>query len=125
MDTFALAHNDKRRTFENSHTNIQTDTNQNQNCESAGETSPITNSCTASSSNTITESGGSITQGTSNQCTTMHPTVLTLSISPNPSIPGQIVLLTGTLTDACTGSGVSGATITFTGTLFIQGHPPD
>lgn len=50
----------------------------------------------------------------------MHPTVLTLSISPNPARPGQIVLLTGTLTDACTGSGVSGATITFTGTLFIQ-----
>ena len=48
-------------------------------------------------------------------CTpTMHPTVLTLNVSP-PNTLGDIVL-TGMLTDTCTGLGVAGATITLTGT---------
>jgi hypothetical protein len=38
--------------------NVQTDTNQKQDCETAGETSPITTSCTASSTNSIAQSGG-------------------------------------------------------------------
>ncbi|MGA9153168.1 MAG: hypothetical protein WBZ36_21530 [Candidatus Nitrosopolaris sp.] len=38
--------------------NVQTDTNQKQDCETAGETSPITTSWTASSTNTIAQSGG-------------------------------------------------------------------
>jgi uncharacterized OsmC-like protein len=48
----------------NSGVNVPTDTNQMQNCETAGGTSPIggtaagTGSCTATSSDTITQSGG-------------------------------------------------------------------
>ena len=38
--------------------NVQTDTNQKQNCESVGGTSPISGSCIANSNNQITESGG-------------------------------------------------------------------
>jgi hypothetical protein len=42
----------------------------------------------------------------------MHPTVLTLNLSSF----GRAVRLTVTLTDTCTGLGIPGATITFTGT---------
>jgi hypothetical protein len=38
--------------------NVPTDTQQKQECQTAGETSPITSSCTATSSNTVTSSGG-------------------------------------------------------------------
>lgn len=105
----ALArHHDNTDVFKNSHINIQTDTNQGQTCETVGGSSPISGSCTDSSSNTIS-------QGPPSPCTpTMHPTVLTLTISPTTVLPGAGVTATGTLTDTCTGSGVAGATITFT-----------
>src|SRR5215831_2405660 len=38
--------------------NVPTDTNQKQDCLTAGASSGITNSCTASSTNTVTQSGG-------------------------------------------------------------------
>jgi hypothetical protein len=38
--------------------NVPTDTDQKQDCETAGGTSPITGSCHATSSDTITQSGG-------------------------------------------------------------------
>jgi hypothetical protein len=118
----AFAHNDKNtKVFENSRTNIQTDTNQRQECETAGGTSPISGSCTAASSNTITQSGGdtmAATQAAAAKTTTtprppptMHPTVLTLTVS----VP-RFVMLTAKLTDTITSTGVSGATITFIGT---------
>jgi hypothetical protein len=99
--------------------NVQTDTNQGQACETASGTSLISDSCTASSTDMISQEGGvSPTQAPPSRCTpTMHPTVLTLAISPNPDLRiGEPVLPTGTLSDICTGSGISGATITFTGT---------
>ena len=37
---------------------VPTDTRQNQECETAGGTSPVTGSCTAFSTNTIDQSGG-------------------------------------------------------------------
>ena len=47
---------------ENGHGNdgisVPTDTRQNQECETAGGTSPVTGSCTAFSTNTIDQSGG-------------------------------------------------------------------
>jgi hypothetical protein len=42
----------------NTGVNTPQDTNQKQECQTAGETSAITNSCTASSSNSVMESGG-------------------------------------------------------------------
>lgn len=114
----ALArHRDNTNVFENSDINVQTDTGQRQVCKTGGSTSPISNSCTASSSNTISQDGGVIespTQGAvpPSSCTTMHPTVLTLSVSPTSVRPSEPITFTGTLTDTCTGSGVAGATIT-------------
>jgi hypothetical protein len=55
----ALArHHDKTEVLENSHINVETDTNQGQACETAGGTSPISGSCTASSTDTISQRGG-------------------------------------------------------------------
>ena len=42
----------------NTGVNVQTDTAQKQNCETAGGSSGLTNSCTASSTDTISQSGG-------------------------------------------------------------------
>ena len=42
----------------NTGVNVPTGTDQKQNCETAGGTSPIGTSCTATSSDTITQSGG-------------------------------------------------------------------
>jgi hypothetical protein len=42
----------------NTGVNVPTDTNQKQNCQTAGGTSAITSSCTAASSDTVTQSGG-------------------------------------------------------------------
>jgi hypothetical protein len=42
----------------NTGVNVPTDTNQKQNCETAGAMSGISTSCTASSSDTVTQSGG-------------------------------------------------------------------
>ncbi|MGB6673210.1 MAG: hypothetical protein WBE34_12315, partial [Candidatus Nitrosopolaris sp.] len=49
----ALAHN-----INNTGINVPTDTQQKQECETAGGTSPITASCTAASTDTVTQSGG-------------------------------------------------------------------
>jgi hypothetical protein len=38
--------------------NVQTDTNQKQDCQTVGGTSPMSSSCIANSNNHITESGG-------------------------------------------------------------------
>jgi hypothetical protein len=46
------------KTTNNTGVNVQTDTNQKQQCDTAGGTSPITNSCTATSTDTVTQSGG-------------------------------------------------------------------
>jgi hypothetical protein len=42
----------------NTGVNVPTDTNQKQNCVTAGGTSAISTSCTASSTDTVTQSGG-------------------------------------------------------------------
>jgi hypothetical protein len=49
----ALANN-----VNNTGINVPTDTQQKQECETAGGTSPITSSCTAASTDTVTQSGG-------------------------------------------------------------------
>jgi hypothetical protein len=86
----ALArHHDSTKAFENSGINVQTDTNQGQACETASGTSPISGSCTASSTDTISQRGGIVQSPPSSCSPTMHPTVLTLTISPNPATPGQ------------------------------------
>ncbi len=55
----ALAANDNvTKVFNNKGVNVQTDTNQKQECQTAGGTSGITNSCTATSTDTVTQSGG-------------------------------------------------------------------
>jgi hypothetical protein len=46
------------KTLDNQGVNVQTGTDQKQNCETAGETSPMSGSCIANSNNQITESGG-------------------------------------------------------------------
>ena len=42
----------------NTGVNVQTDTNQKQNCETAGGNSPMSASCRATSTDTLTQSGG-------------------------------------------------------------------
>ncbi|MFY9794730.1 MAG: hypothetical protein WAK17_18210 [Candidatus Nitrosopolaris sp.] len=55
----ALAADDNiTKIINNKGVNVQTDTNQKQDCQTAGETSPISNSCTATSTDTVTQSGG-------------------------------------------------------------------
>ena len=46
---------DTTKVFQNSGINVSTDTNQGQACETASGTSPISGSCNASSSNTISQ----------------------------------------------------------------------
>jgi hypothetical protein len=46
------------KTTTNTGVNVPTDTDQKQECQTAGGTSPISGSCTASSTDTITQSGG-------------------------------------------------------------------
>jgi hypothetical protein len=81
-------------------------------CETASGASPISDSCTATSTDTITQGG--VPAPPSPCTTTTHPTVLTLTISPTTVPPGTAVSLTGTLTDICTGQGVPHVTIAFT-----------
>jgi hypothetical protein len=103
----ALAsHYDKTNVFKSSHINVQTDTDQE--CETAGGTSPISDSCSAASTNTISQ--GVVQSPTQGPPSRSCPTTLTLTFLPFPT--GEE--LTGTLTD-CTGKGVASAIITFTG----------
>ena len=46
------------KTIDTQGVNIQTGTDQKQDCRTIGGNSPISGSCTATSSNTVTESGG-------------------------------------------------------------------
>ncbi len=46
------------KSITNSGVNTPQDTDQKQECQTAGETSPMSGSCTASSGNSVTESGG-------------------------------------------------------------------
>ncbi|HYA83685.1 MAG TPA: hypothetical protein VEH06_09600 [Candidatus Bathyarchaeia archaeon] len=46
------------KTLDNQGVNVQTDTNQKQDCLTAGGSSGISGSCTASSTDTVTQSGG-------------------------------------------------------------------
>jgi hypothetical protein len=103
----AAARHDNTNVFENSHINVQTDTGQRQDCETAGSASPISGSCTASSTDTIS-------QGAPSPCTARHQTVLTLSLFPTSPRALNPITVTGALTDTCTGLGIPGATITFT-----------
>jgi hypothetical protein len=48
------------KSFQNSGTAVPTITAQQQECETAGGTSEITGSCIATSTNTVTESGGAV-----------------------------------------------------------------
>jgi Na+-translocating ferredoxin:NAD+ oxidoreductase RnfG subunit len=48
----------KTKVFKNSGISVPTDTQQKQECETAGGNSPVTGSCTATSTNTIDQSGG-------------------------------------------------------------------
>jgi hypothetical protein len=48
------------KSFQNSGIAVPTITAQEQQCSTAGSTSPIDTSCTATSTNTITESGGTV-----------------------------------------------------------------
>jgi hypothetical protein len=59
----ALADNSNNtKVFKNSGISIPTDTKQHQECQTAGATSPITASCTAVSTNVITQSGGVLSE---------------------------------------------------------------
>jgi hypothetical protein len=56
---FALAVNENiTKIINNKGVNVQTDTNQNQDCKTVGANSPIGTSCTATSTDTVTQSGG-------------------------------------------------------------------
>ena len=57
-DHFAFAHKKGKKSFENSGIAVPTITAQEQECTAPGGTSPITGACIATSTNTVTESGG-------------------------------------------------------------------
>jgi hypothetical protein len=103
---------------------VQTEINQKEYCKTNMANSPISNLCTARFSNTIIQSGRSEDTNTESaptstiaSITATHPTVLTLNIAPNPVVRGQIVTVSGLLLNTVSSSGVSGATIKFTGPL--------
>jgi flagellar basal body-associated protein FliL len=59
----ALADNgNKTKGFENNGIKIPTDTKQKQECQTAGGVSPVTASCTALSTNVITNAGGVLSE---------------------------------------------------------------
>jgi hypothetical protein len=111
----ALARHHDNTNVLDSDINVQTDTNQGQACETAGSASPISDSCTASSTNTITQGAVPVPPSKCSDVMFSHPTILTLSVFPNNGlVPTEGLAVMGTLTDTCTGSGVPGVTITFT-----------
>jgi hypothetical protein len=111
--------------------NVQTEINQKEYCKTDRANSPISDLCTARFSNTIIQSGRSEDTNTESAptststststpitpTTATHPTVLTLNIAPNPVVRGQVVTVSGLLLNTLSSSGVSGATIKFTGPL--------
>jgi hypothetical protein len=106
---------------------MQTEINQKEYCKTNMANSPISDLCTARFSNTFIQSGRSEVTNTESAptstitsttpITATHPTVLTLNIAPNPVVRGQIVTVSGLLLNTVSSSGVSGATIKFTGPL--------
>jgi hypothetical protein len=118
--------------------NVQTEINQKEYCKTDRANSPVSDLCTARFSNTIIQSGRSedtntesaptstsTSTSTSTPTTATHPTVLTLNIAPNPVVRGQMVTVSGLLINALSSSGVSGATIKFTGPLGRLVTSPD
>jgi hypothetical protein len=111
--------------------NVQTEINQKEYCKTDRASSPISDLCTARFSNTIIQSGRSENTNTESAPTSTptststlttpttgtHPTVLTLNIAPNPVVRGQVVIVSGSLLNTLSSSGLSGATIKFTGPL--------
>ena len=106
--------------------NVQTEINQKEYCKTDRANSPVSDLCTARFSNTFIQSGRSEDTNTESAptsttpttpITATHPTVLTLNIAPNPVVRGQIVTVSGLLLNTVSSSGVSGATIKFTGPL--------
>jgi hypothetical protein len=91
---------DNTKVFENSDINVQTDTGQRQVCKTGGSTSPISDSCTASSSNTISQDGGVI----------QSPTQGAKPSSTPSSTETQVTLEFS----SCAGQGSSPPTATFT-----------
>jgi hypothetical protein len=113
----AFAHKDKNtKVLGDSRTNLQTDTNQKQDCKTAGGTSPISDSCTAASTDTITQGAAPPPRPPP----TLRPTVLTLNPITNPIGPyPATVTVTGKLIDATTGSGIYLGIVEVTGTAFF------
>ncbi|HYV52168.1 MAG TPA: hypothetical protein VE971_02640 [Candidatus Eisenbacteria bacterium] len=112
--------------------NVQTEINQKEYCKTDSPNSPISEICTARFSNTIIQSGRSEDTNTESapaststptptptptHTTATHPTVLTKNVAPNPVVRGQMVTVSGLLLNTLSSSGVSGATIKFTGPL--------
>ena len=58
LSSSAAAYGGNRENGGNSGISVPTITAQNQSCQTAGGTSPITGACIATSTNTVTESGG-------------------------------------------------------------------
>jgi hypothetical protein len=54
----ALAQETVTKNLNNTGVNVQTSTSQKQQCDTSGGQSPITGSCTASTTHTVTQSGG-------------------------------------------------------------------
>lgn len=114
--------------------NVQTYINQKEECKTDKTNSPISDLCTARFSNTITQSGTSLNTNTESapattHTTPTHPTVLTLAISPNPAVAGQVVTVSGLLINTIPSSGatifIGGATIAFTGPIGKLVTSPD
>jgi hypothetical protein len=106
--------------------NVQTEIDQKEYCKTNRANSPISDLCTSRFSNTIIQSGRSedtstesaptsTSTSTITPTTATHPTVLALNIAPNPVVRGQVVTVSGLLTNTLSSSGVGGATIKFTG----------
>lgn len=89
---------DNIKVFENSDINVQTDTGQRQVCKTGGSTSPISDSCIASSSNAVSQDGGVIqspTQGAKPSSTpSSTETQVTLSFAACASVGNPVVEVT-------------------------------
>ena len=91
-------------------------------------TSSQPSTSTSASTPTSTSTSTSTPTSTSTTHTTAtHPTVLTINVSPNPVVRGQVVTVSGLLinTLGLPSSGVGGATIKFTGPLGRVVTSPD
>ena len=108
----------------------QTVTCINNNCQSLSTqlNQPYTQPQTSSQPSTPTSTSTSTpTAIPTTHTTATHPTVLTINVSPNPVVRGQVVTVSGLLinTLGLPSSGVGGATIKFTGPLGRVVTSPD